>query len=258
MPSPEAPQGSVPPEEPSPALTESATLLEPPVEIEASGTGLKDPAPAGNVEVSVGDDVPVDGLRTEESSICTDDCREEKQVDASAEEVQHPPAGEDLGEVLINEVSESPEELPTALLPETPEPVETPEEPPDANKEVESIHLEQPTFEDLDETITREDGNVIEDTFSEAPTVEEEVPQATKISNEDLTEDEILLLDKDIPEPPVTDHPDPEKPTVLTPGVELAFTVVSIIHPDSEGQPVAAGTSVVEVLRRFSQCLTRL
>ncbi|RVE58285.1 hypothetical protein OJAV_G00207730 [Oryzias javanicus] len=255
VPSPEAPQGSVPPEAPSPALTESASLLEPPVEIEASGTGLKDPAPAENVEVSVGDAVPGDGLRTEESSICTDYCSEEKQVDASAEEVQHLPAGEDLGEVLVNEVSESPEDLPTALLPETPDPAETPEEPPDANKEVvhtpeenesASVHLEQPTFEevDLDETIIREEGNVMEDTFSEAPTVEEEVPHATKISNEDLTEDEILLLDKDIPEPPVTDHPDPEKPTVLTPGAELGFTVVSIIHSDSEGQPV---TSVVEI-----------
>lgn len=248
--------GVVLPEAASPALTESSTLLEPP---EASGTGLKDPAPAENVQVS----------RTEESSICTYNCTKTEQVDATAEEVQHPPAGDedrDLGEVLVNQVSED-LGVPTTLLPESAEPVETPEEPPhtdvmpanevvthipEENESV-SVHLEPPTFEEvnLDETIIREEGNVMEDMFSVAPTVEERVAQATKISNEDLTEDEILLLDKNIPEPPVTDHPDPEKPTVLTPGGESAFTVVSIIHPDSEDLPVPAVTSVVEVQLLF-------
>lgn len=87
----------------------------------------------------------------------------------------------------------------------------------------------------------------VEEEAPEAPAVDEEAPEAPQISTEDLTEDEILLVNKDEPEPPVTDSLSPVQPTALSPERESPFTRISDVNPASEGQPDIGIPSLVEV-----------
>ncbi|XP_070831339.1 interphotoreceptor matrix proteoglycan 2 [Chaetodon trifascialis] len=108
---------------------------------------------------------------------------------------------------------------------------------------------EEPVFEEggRREASESEGQEVKEETVPEAPAINEEAPAAPEISTEDLTEDEILLVNKDEPEPPVTDILSPAGPTALSPERESPFTRVSLIIPATEGQPDIIIPSVVEV-----------
>ncbi|XP_044222229.1 interphotoreceptor matrix proteoglycan 2 [Thunnus albacares] len=88
---------------------------------------------------------------------------------------------------------------------------------------------------------------VKEETASEAPAVVEEGPEAPEISTEDLTEDEILMVSKDEPEPSVTDSLSPVQPTALSPEMESPFTYISDVYPASDGQPDIIIPSLVEI-----------
>ncbi|KAK2840012.1 hypothetical protein Q5P01_013752 [Channa striata] len=81
----------------------------------------------------------------------------------------------------------------------------------------------------------------------EAPTVATEATEAPKISTNDLTQDEILLVDQEGPEPPVTDPLSPVQPTTWTSERELPFTPISDVNPAPEGQPDVIIPSVVEM-----------
>ncbi|XP_075334617.1 interphotoreceptor matrix proteoglycan 2 [Odontesthes bonariensis] len=98
---------------------------------------------------------------------------------------------------------------------------------------------EETSFEEesSEEATENEGVELKEDTSAEAPVVDEEAEQVPKISTEDLTEDDILLVNINDPEPLVTDSPAPPQPTVLSPEMESPFTLISDIGSDSEGQP---------------------
>ncbi|XP_056145523.1 interphotoreceptor matrix proteoglycan 2 isoform X2 [Lampris incognitus] len=77
----------------------------------------------------------------------------------------------------------------------------------------------------------------LEEILPVAPVEDPEVPEAPAISLEDLTEDEILLVSKDVPEIPITDLPSSVQPTALSPERESPFTRVSDIGPATGEQP---------------------
>ncbi|GAA6227348.1 interphotoreceptor matrix proteoglycan 2 [Lates japonicus] len=109
-----------------------------------------------------------------------------------------------------------------------------------ANPEL-SENGEEPVFEDrgveeATESEVREDPET-----PEAPVVE-----APKISTEDLTEDEILLVNKDEPEPAI-DSLSPAQPTALSPERESPFTRISDVNPASDGHPEIIIPSLVEI-----------
>uniref|UniRef100_A0A4W6D9K5 Interphotoreceptor matrix proteoglycan 2 n=1 Tax=Lates calcarifer TaxID=8187 RepID=A0A4W6D9K5_LATCA len=109
-----------------------------------------------------------------------------------------------------------------------------------ANPEL-SENGEEPVFEDrgveeATESEVREDPET-----PEAPVVE-----APKISTEDLTEDEILLVNKDEPEPAI-DSLSPAQPTALSPERESPFTRISDVNPASDGHPDIIIPSLVEI-----------
>lgn len=100
-----------------------------------------------------------------------------------------------------------------------------------------------------------EDGGVEETTETKGPEVREapeapeapgeaiEATEAPLISTDELTEDEILLVIKEEPEPPVS----PAQPTTLSPERESPYTYTSDIIPASEGQPDIIIPSLIEV-----------
>ncbi|XP_074514145.1 interphotoreceptor matrix proteoglycan 2 [Sebastes fasciatus] len=115
-----------------------------------------------------------------------------------------------------------------------------PEEPAEnADIDVMLTYPEEPVFD--------EGGmEVKEETTPEAPPVEEEGPAAPEISTEDLTEDEIILVNKD--EPPVTDPLSTVPPTSLSPERESPFTRISDVDPVPEEQPdIIIIPSLVEI-----------
>lgn len=77
----------------------------------------------------------------------------------------------------------------------------------------------------------------------EAPAEAKEATEAPMISTDELTEDEILPVNKEEPEPPVN----PAQPTTLSPERVLTFTYIYEINPASEGQPDIIIPSLIEV-----------
>lgn len=106
--------------------------------------------------------------------------------------------------------------------------------------------LEEATADETTEVIGQE---VEEEVASEAPPVEEKVSEAPQISTEDLTEDEILLVNQDLPEPPATEYLSPAPPTALSPEKESPFTRIPDVSAAAatEGQPGIVITPLVEV-----------
>ncbi|KAM7407140.1 hypothetical protein PAMA_003057 [Pampus argenteus] len=160
-----------------------------------------------------------------------------------------------------SEVSE-PETAETALLPVSEESVESSEDinptdvpPVDEPEEEEAINVvlsypEEPVFEEggMEAPTESKGEEVKEDTAPEAPAVVEAGPEAPEISTEDLTEDEILLVNKDEPEPSVTDSLSPAQPTALSPERESPFTSISDVNPASDEQPDIIIPSLIEIL----------
>lgn len=81
----------------------------------------------------------------------------------------------------------------------------------------------------------------------EAPAVAKETTEAPVISTDDLMEDDILLVNKEEPEPPVTDSIGTAQPTTLSPEEESPFTHIVDINPASKGQPAIIIPSLIEV-----------
>uniref|UniRef100_A0A8P4PXE9 Interphotoreceptor matrix proteoglycan 2 n=1 Tax=Dicentrarchus labrax TaxID=13489 RepID=A0A8P4PXE9_DICLA len=315
------PPEELPAELPSPELPEGVTLPEPPVEVEASGSGADDledllqpstptaAAAAAAEEESFEETGSEDGLVTEDVTINADVVSEAvtagvdvvavgEEPTITAVEEEHP------DEVVVNE-AEIPEELEistiaaetteeeglpalvpppesvdvageasepeaaeTGLLPLDEDSVEVTEEEsnltdvPLDNEEVYPIqpvededvnvvvtYPEEPVFEEagMEEATESEGQEVKEETLPEAPAVEEETTAALEISTQDLTEDEILLVNEDEPKPPVTDFVSPAKPTALSPERESPFTRISDVDPAIEGQPDIIIPSLVEI-----------
>lgn len=297
------PPEELPAELPSPELPEGVTLPEPPMEVEASGSGdledLLQPTTPTGAEVSVEETGSDDGL-TGEVKINADAILEAETEEVEVVAVGEEPTPPTLDEEHLN-VAEIPEELEmstianktieeeglSALVP-PPEAVDVvseasesasdtglfpvddnsaegneedtnhtdvaptdeevnPEQPAEgADVSVVLPYPEGPVLEEaiVEEATESEGQDVKEETVPEAPAVEEEVPEAPQISTEDLTEDEILLVNKDEPEPPVTDFLSPVQPTALFPERESPFTRIADVNP--EGQP-DVNPSMVEV-----------
>lgn len=299
----------------SPELPDDATLPEPPVEVEASGSGTDDlgvvlqpPTPAAaEEEVSLEETGSEDRLIITDVTIHANSIPEPETQEVEAAAVEEEPTTatleeEHLDEVVVDEVqiqeeleistiaTETTEEkgLPAPVPPldavdiasEVSEPeaaekgpvgeelVEGAEEEsnltgvPSADKEVNPeepaedgdinvvlTYPEEPIFEEGGmEEVTESEGLEVKESPPEIPAVEEEAPDAPEISTEDLTEDEILLVNNDgEPEPPATDFLTPAQPTALSPERESPFTRISDADPVSEGQPDIIIPSVVEV-----------
>lgn len=296
----------VPAELPSTESTEDFTLPEPPVEVEASGSGTGDledllqPTTAtAEEDMPPKESASEIGLTTEDVHIDTDGIpeAETKDIEALGEE---PTAADTVtleerhpAEVVVNE-AEIPEELEISTIttetteeegmpplvpppeavdvvseasdpdaaemghfPGTAEdsnlsdvpPVDEEETPINvvlANPEPSGIGEESVFEEDGVEEATEAKGPEMKED-SEAPAVAKEATEPPMISTDDLTEDKILLVNKEEPEPPVTDSLSPAQPTTLSPERESPFTRISDINPASEGEPDIIIPSLVEV-----------
>ncbi|XP_065818571.1 interphotoreceptor matrix proteoglycan 2 isoform X2 [Labrus bergylta] len=217
----------------NPPIKEPSDVLlpEPPVEIESSGSGTEDlevTTNAGAKEVTAVGEEPTAAVVVEEH----------------------------LNELVVEE-AENPEELETSTI--TTETIEEglPDLVPPTAAAVEPVSdaLELETYTEvhvieesgIEEVAQSEEQEVKEAIAPEAPAVEEKSAEAPAISTEDLTEDEILLVDKEESELEVTGTPSPPKPTVLSPERESPFTRIYEGNLASEGQPDVIISSVVEI-----------
>ncbi len=306
------PPEELPAELPAQDLPEDITLPEPPVEVEASGSGTNDvddllhpttPAAAAAAEeeeeVSLEETGSEVGLITKDVTINADATSETETEEVEVNEPAEEPTTleeEHLDEVVVNE-AEIPEELEISLIT-----TETTEEeglpalvpPPEAidvvseasETEVEEIDMlpldedvpppdkevnpiqpaeeadvnaalpypEEPASEEggVEESTESTGQEVKEETAPEAPAVEEEAPAVPAISKEDLSEDEILLVNIEEPEPPVTVFLSPAQPTALSPERESPFTLISVVNTATEGQPDIIIPSLVEVKQNIT------
>lgn len=166
-------------------------------------------------------------------------------VEITGEEPQPEAAETGLLPVGDNAVEGTPEESNFADAPPANEEVNPPK-PEDAAINVVLASSEEPVFDEdgFEESTGSEGQEVKEETVPEAPIVVEVAPE---ISTEDLTDDEILLVNKDVPEPPVTDSLSPAEPTALSPERESPFTHVADVDPDFDVELDRDIPSLVEV-----------
>ncbi|XP_069389350.1 interphotoreceptor matrix proteoglycan 2 [Paralichthys olivaceus] len=245
------PPENLPAELPSPELPEDVTLSEPPMEVEASGSDLEDLLQLTTASDS-GEDVenPEETESSEEEGLpalipsleAVDVAGEASQPDSS--EISLFPVDEESVEV-INEDSNL-TDVPLAVEEENPKDAAV-----DVILDIEpSETFEESVIEDhsVEEAAESEGQEVPVDSGTpEAPAVEEEATGAPSISTEDLTEEEVLLVNKDEEEPPGTDSLNPVQPTALSPERESPFTRVSDVNPASEGLPDIVIPSLVEI-----------
>lgn len=169
-------------------------------------------------------------------------------VDITSEASQPEPTKMSLLPVGDNSIEGTSEESNPADIPPANEEANTPK-PENAAINVLSASPEEPVFEEngLEESVENQDQERNEEALSEAPVVVEEPPETPEISREDLTDDEILLVNKDVPEPPVTDSLGPAQPTALSPERESPFTRISYVNPDFDDEPDTDMPLLVEV-----------
>lgn len=237
-----------PPEE----LPVSLSVPEPPLEMEAFGSGT------GELE-----DLLQPSAVEEESSLV------EVEVAAVAEEPEEIPA--ELGISTITTETTEKEDLP-ALMP-APEAVDETSDfasepgpssmregkeedlnlpdvsPVDAEvnpeQPVDNVVLAYPEPSEFGEESNTEEATEMErqETAPEVLVVEEE--ETPGISTEELTEDEFLLVDKDVPEPAITDSA--PQATTLSPERDSPFTHMDDISPFIEEHPDIGVPAIVEV-----------
>ncbi|KAM3608409.1 uncharacterized protein V6R79_024659 [Siganus canaliculatus] len=240
------------PSEPTAAVNAEVSVQEtPPEEVEAAAV---EEAPAASDQVVVNEAESPEELHI--ATVASETTEEEilpavvpppESIDVAGEESAPEAAGTDPAPG--GDSADSPEEESnlTAAPSEDEDlnPVQTVE---DTDVNVDVISPEEPAFEESD--VGGETGSegeeVIEEIMPEAPAVEEVAPEAPQISTEDLTEDEIILVNQEEPELPVTDILDPIQPTALSPERESPFTRISDINPAPEGQPDSV-PSLVEI-----------
>lgn len=227
------PPQELPVERPSPEPSEVTSLPEPPVEAEASGSGAEKVA---EVELTL---VHIPALEEHDlEEVIESEIPEELEISTiSTETIQE----EGLASLVpvpevVDLTSEmlQPEGAEVALLPVGEIPAE------DTMKDPNLTHVfpDEAVFEESETTVTEEK--------KEEPIVlEEEIPEAPMISTEDLTEDEILLVNME-----VTDSSKPAQPTTLSPEKESHFTQISDLNPASDVQPdIIITTTTVEVIK---------
>lgn len=297
------PPEEIPVEIPSPELPDIITLPEPPVEVEASGSGdLEEPLkPAAPTEADVSFEhiEPYDGLVTgddafkaeavleadkaevemvEEAAIQTVDeeqmngkeVLEELEITTTASKITYEEglpavvlpaeavdltkeARESTSETSSAPADESSEEdsnfsavAPTDKVDNAEQPGEDPGE--EANVVVVLTNPAVPVLEEdgMEAAAESEGQEVMEETLPEAPAVETEGSESPQILMEDLTEDEILLVNRDETGPPIIDV-SRAHPTVLSPERESPFTLVSDINPVTQEHPHVNIPSLLEV-----------
>ncbi|KAM9851219.1 interphotoreceptor matrix proteoglycan 2 [Aulostomus maculatus] len=278
-------QGEVLTEISSPDVHEDLTLPEPPVGVEASGSGTGDlsdllwpspstaPAEESSLEVAsvlITDVEEEEVVKDEEEEVVVNEAEtpEELQVSTIATETIE----EDLPALVpapntVDVASEAsqPESVDTVLPPASEDSVggtaddSAPTGVAVVNEEVDpeqtaiSVVLSQPGEPALEDVGGHEatEGvggeEVKEQTAPDPPVIIEEAPGAPEITAEDLTEDEILLVNTDGLEPSVMVPLSPAQPTALYPERESPFTRVSDMNIASEGQPDIVITSLVEI-----------
>ncbi|XP_029967112.1 interphotoreceptor matrix proteoglycan 2 [Salarias fasciatus] len=209
---------TLPPEDPPAELPDSATLPEPPVEVEASGSGVDglggpvDPSAAGGDEEKETAVEPLEEVVANEAEIPED-------VEIST---------------FTTETTEE-EDLPVQVpLPEAPDAAQ-----PDPSVVTdEEFSAKQPEDDPAVSVVVSPAGTEVTEEG------EEEAPRDPEISTEDLTEDEILPVSKD--EPPLPDSWSPAEPTALSPERESPFTRIADTDPAFDLQPDAINPSLVE------------
>lgn len=249
------PAEEVPAEIPSPELPDIITLPEPPLEVEASGSGdleeLLKPAAPTEADVSFEHMEPHDGLVPGDDAIkaaAVLEAGEAEAVDLTNE------AGEPTSKTSSAPAEESSEEdsnfsavAPTDKVDNAEQPVGDPGE--EANAEVVSTNPDVAVLEEDGAEAAAESGGqeVMEETLPEAPAVETEGPEAPQILTEDLAEDEILLVNGGETGPARVDE-SRAQPTVLSPERESPFTRVSDMNPVTQEHPHVNVPSLVEVM----------
>ncbi|KAM9804887.1 interphotoreceptor matrix proteoglycan 2 [Neosynchiropus ocellatus] len=234
-------------------LHETMLLPEPPLEIEASGSGTDDlsdllwpTAVEESDEASIGgvseDAALTDGIL--DAAVDSEGHTEDVSDDGTAVEVleEHSEETDVREELEISTVSTETieeEDLP-ALIP-----------PPDA-VEVLTEETSLPPVEDTEadeesvgDEATESSAHDVPATVAAEILVAGDVPsESPQISTEDLTEDEIILVNQEEPGPPAVS---PVQPTVLSPERESPFTRVSDVNPAPDEHPEIVITSVLEI-----------
>lgn len=260
----------LPAELPPPELQEVTLLPEPPVESDTSGSGTGDlndalwpPTSEAAAEEKTSLEDASEDVGGDAGDVAADG--EETTAEDMAEDLEEVvPHEEDVPELIeistiASETTE--EELPALVpVPDTldvaseasqPEAAETPP----ASEDTSEGAAEDSNPAGVPPANEAEDVNA--NALPEAPAEVEETSEAPKITTEDLTEDEIILVNKDGPELPVTDSMSPVQPTALSPERESPFTRISDVKPASEGPPdVDLPSLEVEVKKRMKQQYT--
>ncbi|XP_058510741.1 interphotoreceptor matrix proteoglycan 2 isoform X1 [Solea solea] len=274
------PLQELPTQLPSAVLVEDVTLPVLSVDTEASGEleELLQPTTATeeDVDVSLEETAAEDILITEDVAVAGDATSEADLKTVVKEPTSTLVNLEDLlASVFVNEVPEEQERSTTAtetkeeglpalvpppeaadVLSEILEPESTEtglhpvdEDPEDVAKNVVFGDSEPSETGKESEFTTTEGREVMEDPETpEAPVVKKETLGAPTISIEDLTEDEVLQVNKGESEPPVTYSLSPTQPTGLSPERESPFTRISDVGPASEGQPSLVEVQTIEGL----------
>ncbi|XP_038575837.1 interphotoreceptor matrix proteoglycan 2-like [Micropterus salmoides] len=229
------------------SIEEEGLLLEDTVQTLATDPPLPEELPAELTSPELPDDATLPEPPVEKKKAYLPQSHLPDAVDI-ASEVSEPEAAEKgpVGEELVEGAEE---ESNLTGVPSADKEV-NPEEPAeDGDINVVLTYPEEPILEEGGmEEVTESEGLEVKESPPEIPAVEEEAPDAPEISTEDLTEDEILLVNNDgEPEPPATDFLTPAQPTALSPERESPFTRISDADPVSEGQPDIIIPSVVEI-----------
>ncbi|XP_059199223.1 interphotoreceptor matrix proteoglycan 2 [Centropristis striata] len=165
-----------------------------------------------------------------------------ESVEPEAAEIELLPVGEDSAEATQEESN-------LRDVPSIDEEVDPEQPAQDADINVVLAYPEEPVFEEggMEEATESEEPAVIEETIPEIPPLEEEGPAAPELSAEDLTEDEIILVNQEEPEPTDINSLSPVQPTALSPERESPFTRIADVDLTPEVQPDIIVPSVVEI-----------
>ncbi|XP_070400128.1 interphotoreceptor matrix proteoglycan 2 [Nothobranchius furzeri] len=212
---------TISPNEPTPEPPSS----EPPVEIEASGSGPDHPEDLNEPSTSTAEVEDVSFEKTKDD-----------KSEAEAERVEVTVVEEEATTGTPKEKDWVDFEISTIVTKTMKEE--------DATIGLLVTQSDNTAFEEkgFEEAIQSEGNESKAGTSSEVSAIEAEAPLAPEIFKEDLLEDEILLVNKEDPDPPR-----PPQPTSLSPKLELPFTLTSDVIPDSKIRPHAAITSIMEI-----------
>ncbi|XP_077392130.1 interphotoreceptor matrix proteoglycan 2 isoform X2 [Festucalex cinctus] len=198
-------------QEPPPSEDQdSVTLPEPPVVMEASGTG------------------DLDNLLWPDTTPAA-----EGTEDVVVLEEEHLDNGVNTEDLLASETVED-DFVPDVVS--------------EAAEEGDSKHLEEPLVEEAGmEEATESEGKTPEEAPGSVPVSLEEPPEVSEIASDDVADDDILLVNKDTPESSVNVPLSPAQPTAMSAEKDSPFTRVADVNTAVEGQPDIDMPSLVEI-----------